>query len=106
MRLAILAAASIAIAGATAAEPSNVLVVQGGRLIAGNQRLVHYGDLQLANSTDQRLLRERVGLAIADLCDPSHFSVADPHGSMTCTKQAWTDVQPRMRQLSVRLAAR
>jgi len=98
--------AALSAAGIAGAEPANVLVVQGGRALADNQRSVGYGDLQLASAADRRVLQERVGLAIADLCDPTHFSVAEPHGSMICTQQAWTDVQSRMGQLTARFASR
>lgn len=100
------AAFAASVAGVAGAHPANVLVVEGGRALADNQRLVRYGDLQLASAADRRALRERVALAIADVCDPSHFSVSDPQGSMTCSKQAWTDIQPRISELEARLAYR
>jgi UrcA family protein len=100
------AAIAATAAGVAAAQPANVLVVQGGRALADNQRLVRYGDLQLTSAADRRALRERVALVIADVCDPSHFSVSDPQGSMTCSKQAWTDIQPRISELEARLASR
>jgi UrcA family protein len=94
------------LAGAAAAQPVEVLVVQGGRAVADNQRVVPYGDLQLSSIADRRVLQKRVGLAIADLCDPSHFSVAEPQGSMACTRQAWTTLHAHLNQLTPRLAAR
>jgi len=100
------AALAASMAGVAAAQPANVLVVEGGRAPADHQRVVRYGDLRLASVGDRQVLRERIGLAIADLCDPSHFSVAEPQGSMMCARQAWTDVEPRMNQLTARLASR
>ncbi|MCW3798024.1 UrcA family protein [Sphingomonas sp. BN140010] len=108
MRSITLAAAALAasLAGTAVAQPASLLVVEGGRPLAGNQRLVPYGDLQLTSAADRQVLHHRIGLAIADLCDPSHFSVTDPQGPMACAKQAWTDVQPRVGQLTARLASR
>jgi UrcA family protein len=100
------AAALLGVSAAASAQPANTLVVQGTRALADNQRLVSYGDLQLASLSDQRALRERVGMAITDLCDPSHFSVAEPHGSLNCASQAWNDVRPQLARLTSRMASR
>ena len=91
---------------ATAAEPAPTLVVHGSRLVADSQRAVPYGDLQLASAQGRDALRERVALAIADLCDPSRFSVAEPHDALKCRNETWAQVAPRLEQLSPRLASR
>jgi UrcA family protein len=98
-------ATGLAAAPATA-EPGNTLVVQGSRLPADSQRIVRYGDLQLASATGREQLRTRVGMAIADLCDPSRFSVAEPVDALKCRADAWAAVTPRLEQISPRLAAR
>jgi UrcA family protein len=88
-----------------AAEQGGVVIVEGSRALADNQRLVRYGDIQLADTVGQRVLRERIALAIADLCDPTRFSVSEPHGSMECRNVAWSDVQarlPKLRHLALR----
>lgn len=92
--------------GPAGAEPTDILVVQGNRTLADNQRAVPYGDLQLASEADQRVLRERIGLAISELCDASRFSVSEPHGSMECRHGAWKDVRAKMPQRHARLAQR
>jgi UrcA family protein len=106
-KLTVIAAVLTSLAATASPAPSaDVLVVEGSQGLADNQRLVRLGDLQLASSADRRILQERVALAIAELCDPTRFSVADPQGSMTCTRQAWTDVQPDLNRLGARLALR
>ena len=94
-----------AAAPAFAGEPST-LVVQGSRVLSDNQRAVSYADLQLASSQDRAVLRNRVAMAIADMCDPKRFSVAEPHDAMKCSAEAWASVAPRLDQLSPRLASR
>ena len=108
MRKVVVAAvlAGLTMAGAAAAEPANVLIMQGSRAIADNQRAVPYGDIQMASIAGQRELKDRVGLAIADLCDPSRFSIAEPHDGMKCAQQAWSNVQPHLQQLTARMATR
>ncbi|GAA4034013.1 hypothetical protein GCM10022281_12600 [Sphingomonas rosea] len=101
------AAALIACSGAAvAAEPMGTLVVSATRSLADNQRTVSYGDLQLASADGRAQLRNRVAGAIADLCDPRRFSVAEPHDSIRCTAQAWSDITPRLDQLTPRMASR
>jgi UrcA family protein len=103
---AILAAAALLLAAGTAQAEPGTLTVTGSRTLADNQRVVSYGDLQLASAAGRSALRARVASAITDLCDPRHFSVAEPHDSMRCTAQAWTDINPRLDQLSPRMASR
>ena len=107
-KLTVVAAPMTSLAAATpaAAQPADVLVVGGDRTLADNQRLVRYGDLRLASPADRRALHHRVALAIAELCDPTLFSVTEPQGAMTCTAQAWTDLQPHLARLTPRLATR
>lgn len=93
-------------AGGAAAEPSPVLVVQGIRALADDQRAVHYGDLRLTSASGQQALRARVGLAIAELCDPARFSVAEPADSLKCTRDTWAAVEPELSRLAPRLAVR
>lgn len=107
-KLGLVAAATLMgalMAPALAAEPST-LVVQGSRAVADSQRAVAYGDLQLASAEGREQLRQRVAFAIAELCDPRRFSVAEPHDAMKCSIQAWRDVMPSLEQLSPRLASR
>ena len=102
----LLTAALLGASAAASAQPADTLIVKGTRGLADNQRLVSYGDLQLASLSDQRALRERVGMAITDLCDPSHFSVTEPQGSLKCASQAWSDVTPQLARLTARMASR
>ena len=108
MRHAIFLATAIVLgaSAAAAADPADTLVVQGASALADNQRLVPFGDLQLASLSGQRALRERVGMAITDLCDPSHFSVTEPQGSLKCASQAWREVTPELARLTPRMASR
>ena len=107
MRL-LLMSAAIALAAATTAqaEPVDTVVVKGRGQLADNQRLVSYGDLQVGTYVGRAKLERRVSMAIADLCDPSRFSVAEPHDSMRCTAQAWSEITPQLDRLSPRLASR
>ena len=88
------------------AEPAKTFVVEGSRALGTNQRIVSYADLEVASSSGQKVLRKRVALAIADLCDPSNFSVVEPQGSLKCSAQAWSDVGPVLARISPRLASR
>lgn len=106
MRLMLLTAALIAAPAAALAQPSDTLVVQGTRTLADNQRLVSFGDLQLASASGQRELRSRVDWAITSLCDASHFSISEPTASLKCTNQAWADVAPQLARLTPRFASR
>lgn len=108
MRAPVLTAAFIALAtaGAAQAEPSGVLVVQGSRVLADNQRAVGYADLQLASTEGRAALHRRVAFAIAEICDARRFSVAEPHDAMKCSAEAWAEAAPRLNQLSPRLASR
>lgn len=107
MRLMLLTAATLIAPPAIAsAQPAEMLVVQGSRTLASNQRVVSFGDLQLASLSGQRTLRARVDAAITTLCDSSHFSVSDPQGSLKCVNQAWRDVAPQLASLTPRFASR
>jgi len=106
MRLLLLTATLLAAPAAAIAEPAGTLIVQGARSLADNQRVVSYGDLQLASADGQRALHSRVDWAIGSLCDSSHFSVSDPQGALKCSAQAWTDVAPQLARLTPRLASR
>jgi UrcA family protein len=108
MRAILLITAGLALStgGLAQAEPSGTLVVQGSRILSDNQRAVSYADLRLASASGQAQLRQRVGLAIAELCDPRRFSVAEPQDSMKCSAEAWAEVKPRLEALSPRFAAR
>ncbi|WP_084607506.1 UrcA family protein [Sphingomonas jaspsi] len=105
LMLAAVAGVAMTFSVAAQAEMSpgvNDLLIQGKRELADNQRLVHYGDLNLRGEAGQLALRNRVNSAIADLCDASRFSVADPTGSLKCSNEAWADVKPRLASLNVR----
>lgn len=91
---------------AALAGPSDTLVVQGSRQGGPDQRVVSFADLDLARPDHRRELHARVGLAIADLCDATRFSVADPHGPMTCRNRAWKDLSPALARLGSRMAMR
>jgi UrcA family protein len=107
MRMILLAAAAASLlTGVASAEGADVLIVQGSRIVADDQRAVSVGDLQLATTEGQAALRKRVGFAIADLCDARRFSVAEPTDAMKCRNETWAAMQPRLDQLSPRLAAR
>lgn len=106
MRLMLIAVALVAAPAAANAQPADTLVVQGTRTLADNQRLVSFGDLQLASLSGQHELRSRVDWAITTLCDSSHFSVTDPQGSLKCANQAWSDVAPQLARLTPRFASR
>lgn len=106
MRLLLVTAALVAAPATAFAQPADTLVVQGARSLGDDQRLVGYGDLQLASSAGQRALHSRVDWAISSLCDASHFSVSDPQGSLKCSAQAWNDIAPQLARLSPRLASR
>nr|WP_294849689.1 UrcA family protein [uncultured Sphingomonas sp.] len=98
-----IAAVSIGMPAQAALTPgANELLVQGHRNLDDNQRLVSYADLNLRNEAGQQALQQRVGMAIADLCDASRFSAADPAGSLKCAKAAWAEMQPQLAQLSNR----
>jgi UrcA family protein len=110
MRAAASVGASIVLwsaASAASAEPArSALIIQDSGAAAVEQLAVPYGDLQLASISHQKVLRSRVGMAIAELCDATRFSLAQPHEASRCTRDAWSDVQPRLRQLTPRLASR
>lgn len=100
------AAALLTLSGAAGAEPSGTLLIKANRALAENQRSVAYADLQLASASGRAELRDRIGKAITDLCDPRRFSVAEPTDSLKCAAQAWADITPRLDALAPRLASR
>jgi UrcA family protein len=107
MRMILIAAAAASlVTGVASAEGADVLVVQGSRIVSGDQRAVPVADLQLATAQGRDELRKRVGFAIADLCDARRFSVAEPTDALKCRAETWAAMQPRLDQLSPRLAAR
>ena len=104
--LGLMVATGLTMTGVAHAEPQSTLVVQGSRVLADNQRAVAYGDLQLASAEGRAELQQRVAFAIADMCDASRFSAAEPQDALKCRAEAWAGVRARLDQLSPRLASR
>lgn len=92
--------ASSGLAAAATSPGAKDVVVQAHRPVSPDQVLVHYGDLDLKKAAGQRALHKRVNAAITSLCDASHFSAADPTGSLKCSNEAWSSVRPQLASLS------
>ena len=75
------------------------LIVQAPKVLTEDQRLVKVSDLKLDNASGRAALMNRVNFAVASLCDSSRFSVTDPTGSLTCSKEAWASVEPQLAQV-------
>lgn len=107
MFITVLIAAPLAAAVPSAAPaPAGAVIVEAERLSSDNQRVVEVADLDLGSSAGLAAARRRVGMAIAELCDSTRFSAADPHDSMRCTAETWAAVTPRLEALAPRLASR
>lgn len=77
---------SLTAAAAYAQPPIRELVVEGKRFDPETQRIVRYGDLNLALRPDQRLLMRRISATARNLC--SDLGAVGFHESWTCANQA------------------
>ena len=77
----------------------NDILVQAPKVLNEDQRLVKVSDLNLGSAEGRSVLMHRVNFAVTSLCDASRFSVADPTGSLACSKEAWASVQPQLAQV-------
>ena len=61
-------------------------------------RIVHYGDLNLADATAQRTLYHRVEYAVYDLCgiNPTGWSGIYPKATRVCSDEAWAIARPQI----------
>jgi len=104
-KLACMAAAafvsSMLVLSATAnADPPRPVVVQGRADIdQDTRRIVHYGDLDLANSAGREVLIRRVGFAVREVCDGQLYASTDFSMSgetRKCAKVAWQSANPQI----------
>lgn len=75
---------------------TNDILVQAPKILSDDQRLVKVSDLKLDSASGRAALMHRVNFAVTSLCDTSRFSVADPTGSLVCSKEAWASVEPQL----------
>ena len=81
---------------AAAAQPPSV-VVQGQRIIDPElQRVVYYGDLDLANQPGRDRLMRRVDHTINSLCDNRLSSPIWLTPDRDCVKAAWSSATPQI----------
>jgi UrcA family protein len=73
-------------AAADAQTRTKDLVVEGKRFDPETQRVVHYGDLNLASLPHQKVLLRRISTTARSLCSDLGY-IAFP-GSWACTNQA------------------
>ena len=85
---------------ASAASPSEPVVVTGTRDVEQETRIVSYRDLNLAAARDQRRLDRRVGSAIKDVCaiDEYHAvrTLASFESYRSCSTVAWSGARPQI----------
>jgi len=72
------------------------VVVEGRAIDPENQRVVRFGDLNLAQPMGQKSLLRRVGLAVDSLCDTRHIYGAAKTIDYTCSKEAWNSANPQI----------
>jgi len=89
---------SVLIVGTAVPLHAQPPVVVQGHFDPETQRIVPYGDLNLASEPGQKRLMRRVGYAVSDLCRPegaerSFYMLED---SRHCSKVAWDSANPQI----------
>jgi UrcA family protein len=100
--ISLLAACAVTLAGlaiaapAVAKEPKPVVVT--GPAIDGTlvKRMVSYRDLNLATSMGQKVLVNRVRVAVRDVCDEAVGAPARPSELTRCHAQSWRGAKPQI----------
>jgi len=92
---------SMLVVSATAhAGPQAPVVIEGrGDIDQDTLRIVHYGDLNLANSAGQKVLIRRVGYAVHQVCEGQIYASTDFSTSgetRNCAKVAWNSANPQI----------
>lgn len=92
---------SMLVLGATGVAHAQAPVIVQGKLHIDpeTQRVVPYGDLNLADSNAQKVLVRRVGYAVDDLCDAHPFEHRDFErwGQIRyCRTAAWNSANPQI----------
>lgn len=73
------------------------VVVQGRAYYdSENQRVVRYGDLNLAEQIGQKSLLRRVGYAVNELCDTRQTRGSFKTIDRTCAGSAWESANPQI----------
>lgn len=95
------AAAAMTAGGLLAAAPSasakerQVVVV--GKANDVITRHVSYVDLNLATRAGQKMLNDRVALAVSSVCEESTGAFPEPHAIVPCRSYAWSGARPQMK---------
>jgi UrcA family protein len=96
-RLAVcLLAASLGVPVASLAQQAPLIVEK--HFDPETSRIVHYGDLNLAEPIAQRTLYHRVEYAVYDLCgiNPTGWAGIYPKATRVCSDEAWAIARPQI----------